>query len=288
MKQLKVIGSVILGNAMLAFAVCAFIVPNGFMMGGSTGIALVLQQYFPIRLSVWSAILNTVLFFLGLAFLGWKFASKTLLSTIIYPMLIGIFETMPLGEMLHEDALTSVLFFSVIAGAGIGIVIRVGGATGGMDIPPCILQRYKGIPVGDSMMVFDGAVLLMQVLVKGSVDGMLHGILIVYLLSTMVNRTVVAGVSKIAVTIISPCYREIRAAVLSELDCGVTMLNVENGYTCEQQQAVYSVVYAKKYPEIRDAALKIDPHAFIVASDVKNVNGRGYTLDRNPLDKNAI
>jgi len=288
MKQLKVIGSVLLGNAMLAFAVCAFIVPNGFMMGGSTGVALVLQQFFPIRLSVWSAILNSALFFVGLAFLGWRFASKTLLSTVLYPVLIGIFETMPLGEMLHEDALTSVLFFSVIAGAGIGIVIRVGGATGGMDIPPCILQKYRGIPVGDSMMVFDGAILLLQVLVKGSVDGILHSILIIYLLSTMVNRTVVAGVSKVAVTIISPLYLEIRDAVLGELDCGVTMLNVENGYTCEQQQAVYSVVYAKKYPEIRDAALKIDPHAFIIASDVKNVNGRGYTLDRNLPNNGAV
>ena len=151
-QQFKTIGSVILGNAMLAFAVCAFIVPNNFMMGGSTGIALVLQRCTSIRLSVWSAILNTGLFFVGLAFLGWKFASKTLLSTLIYPLLIAIFETLPLGEMLHEDALTSVLFFGVIAGAGIGLVIRVGGATGGMDIPPCILQKFKGIPVGDSMM----------------------------------------------------------------------------------------------------------------------------------------
>ena len=99
----------------------------------------------------------------------------------------------------------------------------------------------------------------------------------------MVNRTVVAGVGKIAVTIISPAYDEIRRAILSDLDCGVTMLNAENGFSGEQQQAVYSVVYAKKYPEIREAALKIDPHAFIVASDVRNVNGRGYTLDRRHL-----
>lgn len=282
-QQFKTIGSVILGNAMLAFAVCAFIVPNNFMMGGSTGIALVLQRCTSIRLSVWSAILNTGLFFVGLAFLGWKFASKTLLSTLIYPLLIAIFETFPLGEMLHEDALTSVLFFGVIAGAGIGLVIRVGGATGGMDIPPCILQKFKGIPVGDSMMAFDGAILLLQALFNGSLDGVLHGILIIFLMSVMVNRTVVAGVGKIAVTIISPAYDEIRRAILSDLDCGVTMLNAENGFSGEQQQAVYSVVYAKKYPEIREAALKIDPHAFIVASDVRNVNGRGYTLDRRHL-----
>ena len=280
-QQIKTIGSVVLGNAMLAFAVCAFIVPNGFMMGGSTGIALVLQRCTSIRLSVWSAILNTGLFFVGLVFLGWKFASKTLLSTLLYPLLIAVFETLPLGEMLHEDALTSVLFFGAIAGTGIGLVIRVGGATGGMDIPPCILQKLKGIPVGDSMMAFDGAILLMQVLINGNLRGVLHSILIIFLTSVMVNRTVVAGVGKIAVTIISPAYDEIRRAILSDLDCGVTMLNAENGYTGKQQQAIYSVVYAKKYPEIRDTALKIDPHAFIVASDVRNVNGRGYTLDRH-------
>ena len=79
-------------------------------------------------------------------------------------------------------------------------------------------------------------------------------------------------------------YEQIRQEILRTQDSGATMLDIETGLTQEAQKAVFSVVYAKKYPEIRDAALKIDPKAFIVTTDVKNVNGRGYTLARHPQD----
>ncbi len=82
------------------------------------------------------------------------------------------------------------------------------------------------------------------------------------------------------IIIISPEYDKIRHQILDTINCGVTMLNIETGLSGQPQQAILSVVYAKKYPEIREAALKIDPNAFIIASDVKNVNGQGYTLAR--------
>ena len=96
--SLKVLLSILLGNAMLAFAVCAFIVPNNIMLGGSTGIALIIQRYIPLRLSVISAVVNTSLFLLGWACLGWKFAATSCLSTLFYPAILAVFETMPLGS----------------------------------------------------------------------------------------------------------------------------------------------------------------------------------------------
>ena len=65
------------------------------------------------------------------------------------------------------------------------------------------------------------------------------------------------------------------------MDCGVTMLDIETGYEGNTQKAILSVVYSRMYPQIRDATLKLDSHAFVVASEVTNVNGRGYTLERN-------
>ncbi len=121
--------------------------------------------------------------------------------------------------------------------------------------------------------------MLLQVCFKG-MDGILYSIVILLIMSTTVDRVVVSGERKVEITIISPEYEKIRKEILSNMDCGVTLLNVETGYDRTAQQAVYSVVYANKYPEIRDAVLAIDSHAFIVAGDVKNVNGRGYTLDR--------
>ena len=281
MKQhLKLLIYTLLGNTMLAFAVCAFIVPQDFMLGGSSGIALSVQCFAPIRLSVISAITNIILFSLGWGFLGWKFAANSLLSTIVYPIIMGIMEVSPVGTLfVGEDKLICALYCSLLIGMGVGLVVRVGGSTGGMDIPPCIMQKYKGIPVGKSLMFFDGVIILTQVLLKGT-DGILYSLLILVLTSIVVDHTIVSGEATVQIIIISPEFERIRQEILDNINCGVSMIDMETGLTGEKRQAILSVVYAKKYPEIRDAALKIDKSAFIIASDVKNVNGQGYTLER--------
>ena len=286
MKQhLKVLLYTLLGNTMLAFAVCAFIVPQNFMLGGSSGVALTVQYFAPIRLSIITALVGVTLFCMGWAFLGWKFAANSLLSTIVYPIVMGIMEISPVGTLfVGEDKLICALYCSVLSGVGIGLVGRVGGSTGGMDIPPCILQKYKGIPVGKSLMFFDGAIILSQVLLKGT-DGILYSLLILVLTSVVIDHTIVSGEATVQIIIISPEYDRIRHEILDNINCGVTMMDMETGLTGEKRQAILSVVYAKKYPEIRDAALKIDKTAFIIASDVKNVNGQGYTLERVWLNR---
>lgn len=281
MKQnLKIFLTVLLGNALLAFATCAFVVPNDIMLGGSTGIALTIQYFFPaIRLSIISAAVNIGLFLLGWACMGWKFAATSLLSTVIYPIILAVFEELPLDTLFTENIVITALFCGVLFGLGIGFVVRVGGSTGGMDIPPCILYKFAKIPVGTSLMVFDTLIVLMQVVFKG-MDGVLLSIVVVAVMSVTVNKAVVSGEKKIQIIIISPECRQIRDVILNKINCGVTMLDIETGYEEKAQKAILSVVYASKYPEIRDAALEIDKQAFIVASDVTNVNGRGYTLSR--------
>ena len=283
MKQsLKVLLAIILGNAMLAFAICAFVIPYDIMLGGSNGIALAIQHFLPVRLSVISACVNVSLFLLGLAFLGWKFAATSLASTIIYPLVLAIFEMLPLGTLFEENIVVCALFCGALCGAGIGLVVRVGGSTGGMDIPPCILNKYKGIPVGTSLMVFDVLVVLTQVILKGT-DGILLSLVVIVVMSFVVNKVVLSGEKKIQILIISPAYEEIRKVILEKVNCGVTLLDMETGYTGEKRKAILSVVFANKYPEIREAALALDSHAFIVASEVTNVNGMGYTIARTPV-----
>ncbi len=275
----KTIFSILLGNALLAFAICAFVIPHGFMLGGANGIALALQLFIPLPLSALAAMINGALFFLGLIFMGRQFAVASLLSTVVYPLIMAVFERLPLDTLFSDDVLTCAIFCSLCAGLGIGLVIRAGGSTGGMDIPPCILQKYKGIPVGTSLIFFDTAVVLIQVALKG-LDGILYSLLIILLMSAVINHTAVGGQSKVQLVIISPSYEEIRQAIIRDLDGGVTMLRIETGYEQMEQKAIFCIAYAKNHPAIRQAALAIDPKAFIVTSDVQNVNGRGYSFSR--------
>ena len=281
MKQnLKMIGSVLLGNTLLAFAICAFVVPNDIMLGGANGIALFVQLFFPgLRLSVIAAGVNICLFVLGWVSLGWKFAATSLASTIIYPVILSVFEYLPIGTMFNENIVLSALACAVLCGLGIGIVVRAGGSTGGMDIPPCILYKYFGIPVGRSIMFFDTLVVLLQVMVKG-LDGILCSILVIAVMSIVIDRTVVTGERTEQMIIISPEYQKIREYILHTANCGVSLLDMETGLEGKKQQAILTVVYSNKYPEIRDAALRIDPKAFIITSEVTNVNGIGYTIAR--------
>ena len=285
-QQLKRLPQILLGNLLLAFAICAFVVPHDFMLGGSNGIALFLQNFIPLPLSVLNGILNVALFLVGLLVMGKDFAVTSLLSTIIYPLIMAALELLPIGTLfVDENPLLCAIFCALCAGLGIGIVIRSGGSTGGMDIPPIIMNKYTRIPVGTWILIFDSVIVIAQVCFNG-LSGLLNSLLIILLMSLVINKTIVTGEQKVQIIIISPAYEQIRQEILRTQDCGATMLDIETGFTQEAQKAVFSVVYNKKYPEIRDAALRIDPKAFIVATEVQNVNGRGYTLARHaPEDK---
>lgn len=285
-QQLKRLPQLLIGNILLAFAICAFVVPHGFMMGGSNGIALFLQNFIPLPLSVLNGILNVALFLIGLFIMGKEFAATSLISTIIYPLIMAGFEQLPIDTLFaDENPLLCAIFCALVAGLGIGIVIRAGGSTGGMDIPPIIMHKFTGVPVGTWLLIFDSVIVIAQVCFNG-LDGLLCSLLIIVLMSLVINKTIVTGEQKVQIIIISPAYEQIRQEILRTQDCGATMLDIETGMTQEPQKAVFSVVYSKKYPQIRDATLRIDPKAFIVTSEVSNVNGRGYTLARHlPDDK---
>ena len=277
---LKMFPTILIGNALIALSICAFVIPHGIMLGGCNGIALAIQQLIDLPLSVLSAALNAAFFFLGLIFLGKQFAASSLLSTILYPLILAVCEQFPLAEIFQGDLFISSVCAGVGMGAGIGLVVRAGGSTGGMDIPPCILQKYKGIPVGSSLLVFDGLIILTQILINGF-DGLLYSLVTLFLTSATIDKLIVSGERKIQLIIISDQFREIQKEILQTLDSGLTLLDIETGFDAQNQKALLVVIYAKKYPVIKEAALSIDPNAFIIASEVTGVNGRGYTLQRS-------
>lgn len=268
-----------LGNVMIAFAVCAFVIPYRFMLGGSTGIALVVNHFIPLRISVITAISNTFLFIMGYIFLGKKFAAASLFSSVLYPVILGIFEDMAMGGVFVQDRLLAAVASGIIMGVGVGFIIRAGGSSGGMDIPPCILQRYKGIPVGNSMIVFDLFILLSQISYQG-ISQIMYSVLIIVLTGVAINRTIILGDGKVQVLIISDMYRAVAETVMKRADCGATFLQIETAYKGEDQKAVLCVIPSKKYPLVKKTALEVDDDAFIVTSSVVGVNGRGYTLAR--------
>ena len=123
-KYMSTVAGVLLGNAVLAFTVAAFIVPNGIIMGGATGIGLAISHYLPVSLSTVIFALNAVLFVLGALVLGKKFAVATIASTFIYPMFLSVMQSIPGIDRLTDNILLSTLY----AGILVGIDVRHSGA----------------------------------------------------------------------------------------------------------------------------------------------------------------
>ena len=208
---------ILLGNFILAFGVNCFMVSTGIIMGGATGIGLAVNKFTGINLSYVVWVLNFILFFLGLFFMGKAFAMSIILSTFFYPLCLNVLERIPGIMHLTDNLLLADIYGGVLVGLGIGLVVRQGASTGGLDIPPLIMQKKFGIPVGISLYVCDFTVLVMQAFFSTS-DQVLYGILNVFLSSMVVNYVTVMGERKVQLLVISDKYEEIRKELLTDMD----------------------------------------------------------------------
>lgn len=278
-KKLKMIGFMILGNAILAMGTAAFVVPNGLISGGVTGIGLILQRLFglPVDIGVFAA--DGVLFLLGAAVMGKAFAATIILSTIVYPTFFSLFGKIPFLTSLTDDKLMAAIYAGLLMGAGIGLVIKVGGSTGGMDIPPIILHKLFGLSIPVMISVGDILLLLVQAFYS-STEQVLYGILVVMLTSIVIDKVLIMGQKQTQVMVISPEYERINQAIHQKIDRGSTLIHATSGLKKQEQKVVLSVISNRQLGDLNELILQIDPQAFVIANEVNEVKGRGFTLSK--------
>ena len=149
--------------------------PHGIIVGGASGLGLIVKQITGIPLSLVVYVINIIMFIAGYFFLGKSFAAKTLLSTIIFPTFLTIFENTPGVTHLTNDLLLSSVYAGIFVGGGLGLVLRIGASTGGMDIPPLVLNKKTGISTTVLINGFDCIILALQVPFS-NVEQILYGI----------------------------------------------------------------------------------------------------------------
>ena len=271
---------VVLGNATYALAVKLFILPNDLMTGGTTGIALVINHYFNgVSISAFVLGFNILMLLVGLALLGKKFAFSTIVSSIAYPLALELFDRLFGNVVLTEDMLLNTIFAGLGIGVGLGIVIRNGASTGGMDIPPLVLNRYFKIPVSVSLSVFDMCILLGQA-VYNPLEGILYGILLILVYSVVLDKLMLMGTTRTEVKVVSGHAEEIRKVILSEVDRGVTLLYGESGYLQQDTQVILSIVSNRELTQVEKLIHSIDPESFMIISRVSEVRGRGFSMSK--------
>jgi len=276
---LKDLTIVIIGNFLLACSVGFFILPYKVLSGGVAGIAVALEPITHIAAQYWIYILIIGLFGIGSIFLGRKFAVHTALSSFLYPVFLTYITSLGWNVGVSVEPLLASLYGGLLAGIGVGMVFRTGASTGGMDVPPLVVNKYFGVPVSKMVLIFDGLTVLLGFWVYG-LEAVLIGLISVWACAYSLDKILLFGGQEArSVMIISDSYREITQAIHDFLDRGTTLLEAEGGYTGDSRKIVLSVISKNQYPELVKVVSMIDKNAFIIVTDANEVKGNGFSFD---------
>lgn len=277
--KLKVLLNIVIGSVLMAFSASVFIIPNDFVAGGTTGLAIVLQNYLGFDESMSIAVIYILAFVIGAIVLGRKFAYTTLACSIIYPICFRIFKSISVFQITVTNKLLIAFYAGVLMGAGVGLILKNGISSGGLDIVSLILNKKLKIPVAVSIYFMDCVILILQ-LRTHEIEEILYGIFIVILTSFLINYMIIIGKKKVNVIIISKNYEMIRRSLLFDVDVGLSLIPIESGYDKKNIQAILCVTSNKKLFEIEKVINRYDPAAFVMTSETSEVRGRGFTLKR--------
>ena len=267
------------GNLLYALTVKLFVLPTGLVMGGTTGLGLTANYLTGVPISAFVLAFNMVMLLLGLCVLGRRFAATTLLSSFMYPLALELWQRLLGDYVITEDVMLCTLFAGLGVGASLGLVIRAGASTGGMDIPPLILNRLFRAPVSVCMYFFDVCILLSQGLFQ-SPEKLLYGVVLVMIYTMVLDKMLLMGTSRIEIKVVSEKSEEIRQAILQDLNRGVTLIQTESGYLRQNTQLVLSVLSSRELPKAEKLIHQIDPECFLMVSRISEVKGRGFSMQK--------
>ena len=211
-----------------------------------------------------------------------------MLSTIVYPLFISLLSWAAGDLSPTADPILSSVYAGVCIGLGIGLVYRVDGSTGGMDIPPLVIHKYTGLPLSALVMCVDGATVILGAVVYG-IEASMIGLLSVFVSGQVIKRVLTLGAqASKTLFIVSEHWEEIRRAISDQIDRGVTLIPSLGGFSNEQKMMVMTVVKQNQYASLQKLIARIDPEAFFVVSDADEVQGAGFTFSQRHRSRTDV
>ncbi len=287
MALIKNTALILVGNAMLAFLVAAFIIPHDILMGGTTGIGIVIHKLTGFETALSVLIMNVVLLLFGLWILGREFFLSTIVSSILYPLFLGLFQRIKGIDAMTDNTLLAAVFAGVLMGVSLGLVMRAGSSTGGTDIVNLVLAKWTHLPVAVFVWLVDIIIVGMQAPLYHKAEPVLYGVLVLVLESILVDKAMIFGKAKVEVFAVSPKYDEIRTRLLTDARMGVTLSHIETGGMKQQQKAVICVTSPRNLHKVTDLILAVDPEAFLTITQIREVKGQGFSRERVAKELNV-
>ena len=275
----EVCSAILAGNMLLGFAVAAFILPSGVIMGGATGVGIVLARFIPLDTATIVLCVNLMALALGWAVLGWRFVVATIASSLLYPIFLGAAQRIPGIDQLTADPLLAALLGGGLVGIAVGLVMRVGSSTGGTDVVNLVLHKWTHIPVSAAVYLTDIVIMVAQALFSDP-EQILYGVVLLVVETIALDRVMLLGQSQIQLFVVSSQYEKLRQKCLTELQAGTTMVYIETGRTRTLQRGVLCVIPPRKLYAAQALIQSVDPHAFLTITQIKEVRGQGFSSER--------
>ena len=259
----------IIGSLIYSAGLEIFLVPNNIIDGGIVGISIMASYLTGIPFGVYMLVLNLPFLYLGYKQIGKTFAISTIISIIALSIFSEFLEPVP---QITQDYFLAAIFGGIIAGAGVGLVIRQGGSLDGTEITAIILDRKTSFSVGEVVMFFNLFILGAAGFVFGW-DKAMYSLVAYFIISKMID-VVLKGVDEsYAVMIVSDEYEEIADALMHRLGRGVTYLHGQGAYTGDDKQVLYCVVTRLEVVKLKEIALEKDETAFVTINPVHDIVG---------------
>ncbi len=268
-----------IGTAILALGVQCFYDPIGLVTGGFSGLAIIVKNvssfFIEGGIPLWltNLALNIPVFIMAYFLKGPRFIGKTLYGTIMLSVWLYI---IPLWDLAQGDFLLGSIYGAVCTGIGIGFVIKVGATTGGTDMVSALVQlKMRHYSIVQILQVIDGAVVVLGFMIFG-MSATLYAIIGI-VVQTKVADMIVEGFNySKAAYIISDKHELVAEKILHDLDRGLTGLEARGMYTGTEKRVLLCIVTQKELVQLKNLVNDVDPDAFVIVSDVREVLGEGF------------
>jgi uncharacterized membrane-anchored protein YitT (DUF2179 family) len=266
---------ILIGAAIQALAMDLFLIPGKLAAGGISGISQIVNRYTGWPIGVMIILFNIPLFLLGWRFLGGRrFLFRTFLAVVLYALLIDFGRTF-LPADLTSDSFLNALFGGVLMGAGMGLVFRAKGTTGGTDILARLLGKWRGIPLSESFLITDTAVVILSG-VAFSWTLALYAVVALYA-SGVAAELASEGIGIVrAATIVTDQPGEVAEKIMRELSRGVTMWEGKGMYSGKERQILFCAISRSEVNPLKAIIQEVDPTAFVVIGQAHEALGEGF------------
>ncbi|NMB49675.1 MAG: YitT family protein [Bacteroidales bacterium] len=268
--------TIFVGTFMYALGITQFIMPHKFVTGGLTGVGVLLNYAFNFPVSASVLILNTILLLISFRILGSEFLIKTIIGVVSLAFFIGMFEGFSWEPIMTNEPLIAGLIGAIMCGVGVGLVLSVNGSTGGTDIVVMIINKYRNITPGRTMLLIDLAIVSSSYFIFHSIETIVYGIIIIAVMATSLDWALNGIRQSVQFFIFSSKYDEIATQINLQLHRGCTVLDGIGWYSKQPQKVLLVIAKRSESNSIFRLVKTIDDNAFVSQASVIGVYGKGF------------